>query len=60
MSDITRAITRRINDFRSDRGARLQDKRQQRILLIALIGRACDRLLVGSMRLCFKSARRQC
>ena len=30
------------------------------ILLIALIGRACDRLLVGLMRVCFKSARRQC
>ena len=30
------------------------------ILLIALIGRVCDRLLVGLMRVCFKSARRQC
>lgn len=29
------------------------------IILIALIGRACDRLLVFLMRLCFKSARRQ-
>lgn len=29
------------------------------ILLIALIGRACDRLLVGVLRLCCKSARRQ-
>ncbi len=38
MNDITRAITRRINDSRSGRGARPEDKRQQRILLIALIG----------------------
>ena len=38
MSDITRAITRRINDFQSGRGALLKDKRQQRILLIVLIG----------------------
>lgn len=29
------------------------------ILLIAVIGRCCDRLLVWLMRLCFKSARRQ-
>lgn len=29
------------------------------IILIALIGRLCDRLLVALMRLCFKSARRQ-
>lgn len=29
------------------------------IILIALIGRVCDRLLVSLMRLCFKSARRQ-
>ncbi len=29
------------------------------ILLIAAIGRICDRLLVALMRLCFKSARRQ-
>ncbi len=29
------------------------------ILLIALIGRLCDRLLFSLMRLCFKSARRQ-
>jgi NitT/TauT family transport system permease protein len=29
------------------------------IILIALIGRLCDRLLVSLMRLCFKSARRQ-
>jgi NitT/TauT family transport system permease protein len=29
------------------------------IILIAVIGRFCDRLLVGAMRLCFKSARRQ-
>ncbi len=29
------------------------------IILIALIGRLCDRLLVGVLRLCFKSARRQ-
>ncbi len=29
------------------------------ILLIALIGRICDRLLVAVMRACFKSARRQ-
>ncbi len=38
MSDITRAITQRINDFQSGRGARLKDKRQQWILLIVLIG----------------------
>ncbi len=38
MSEFTRAITRRINDFQSGRGARLKDKRQQRILLIALLG----------------------
>jgi NitT/TauT family transport system permease protein len=29
------------------------------IILIALIGRLCDRLLVVLLRLCFKSARRQ-
>ncbi|MBV5319094.1 MAG: ABC transporter permease [Desulfobulbaceae bacterium] len=29
------------------------------IILIAMIGRICDRLLVSLMRLCFKSARRQ-
>ena len=28
-------------------------------ILIAIIGRICDRLLVGLLRLCFKSARRQ-
>lgn len=38
MSDITRTITQRINDFRSGRGARLKNNRQQRILLIVLIG----------------------
>ena len=38
MNDITRTITRRINDFQSGRGTRLKDKRQQRILLIVLIG----------------------
>ncbi len=38
MSDITRTITQRINKFQSGRGARLQNKRQQWILLIALIG----------------------
>ena len=29
------------------------------IILIAVIGRICDRLLVAALRLCFKSARRQ-
>ncbi len=38
MSDLTRTITRRINDFQSGRGAPLKDKRQQRIWLIVLIG----------------------
>ena len=28
------------------------------ILLIALVGRLCDRLLVGLLRVCSKSARR--
>lgn len=37
MSDITRAITQRINNFQSGKGARLKDKRQQRIWLIGLI-----------------------
>jgi branched-chain amino acid transport system permease protein len=38
MSDISRTITQRINDFQSGRGARLKNKRLQLISLFALIG----------------------